>query len=574
MSERLYLQRVLDDGRKAHRPTATPSQYFEIFSAEQILKKYDPSDDEIDSGIVGKGGDGGIDSIYCYLDRFLLREDTSLAPWKKGKNPVKIELVIVQSRSGGGSFDATVIDKLMPTVGDLFDVAVPLAKVSRHYNAKLLSIADRFRKAYLDLALQKPALTINFYYSCMGEEIHPDVTHKRDLLLDKIRTLFPRAVIDLTFIGAQDLLNRHDQTPPTERALLVPKMLPAGEGYICLVPLKNFFEFITDEDDGARVLATQIFESNVRDYQGNVKVNSQIHDTLLSAPQEDFWWLNNGITVLASDVHAHTGERLIITDPQIVNGLQTSREIYRYLSEAANDKENRHVLIRVVKSGNAAARDRIIKATNSQTVIPDPWLHATEATQRRIEEYFLSNGLYYDRRKNFYKNQGKEAHLIVTIPRLAQAVISVYLQEPDNARARPSTVLKRTYTKVFRSTYPPELYLKCAQLLINTKTFLYLAESAIVDRNNLEFHLAMCISCYVLNTSAPTESQIATMPVPSPADPVFEQCRGVIRPMYEQLGADDKAAKGPEFTAELLNHLRVKFGVIGDIVDTRKLAVR
>jgi hypothetical protein len=559
-ADRAYLERILEDSRKESRPHLTKPQYFEVFSAEQILKKYDPSDDEIDSGLVGKGGDGGIDSIYCFLDRFLLREDTSIAPWKKGKSEVRIELVVIQSKSGSGSFDTAVIDKIMASLGELLDVSIPLNKLSTHYNKELLSIVDKFRKSYLDLAKQKPALSVGVYYSCLGEEIHPDVEHRKQLLISKLKGLFPRANVDLTFIGAQGLLDRYAQTPSSERELSVPKIVASGDAYVCLVPLKNFFKFITDADN---TLATKIFESNVRDYQGNVKVNSQIHDTLADSTTEEFWWLNNGITVLASDVYAATGERLVITDAQIVNGLQTSREIYRYFSETKTQEEGRSVLVRVIKLQDAAARDRIIKATNSQTSIPAPWLYATEATQRKIEDYFKSNGLYYDRRKNFYKNQGKPADRIVTIPRLAQAVIAISLQEPDNARARPSTVLQKTYKRVFEPSYAPDFYLKCALLLINTKAYLANTGVPATDVNNLEFHLAMCASCYLLQTSAPTDDQIAKMAIPAPDSPLFQQCLEIIKPMYEEMGADDKTAKGSDFVATLRRHVQEKFGVIG-----------
>ena len=53
------------------------------------------------------------------------------------------------------------------------------------------------------------------------------------------------------------------------------------------------------------------------------------------------------------------------------------------------------------------SRDRIIKATNSQTVVPPSSLRATQRIHRDIEEYLQQKGLFYDRRKNHYKNEGK-----------------------------------------------------------------------------------------------------------------------------------------------------------------------
>ena len=53
-------------------------------------------------------------------------------------------------------------------------------------------------------------------------------------------------------------------------------------------------------------------------------VNGDILDTLNNRKEnEDFWWLNNGITILCSSAIA-IGKSITIENVQIVNGLQTS----------------------------------------------------------------------------------------------------------------------------------------------------------------------------------------------------------------------------------------------------------
>ena len=58
-------------------------------------------------------------------------------------------------------------------------------------------------------------------------------------------------------------------------------------------------------------------------------------------------------------------------------------------------------------TADAPTRDQVIRATNRQTAVSDASLRATDDVQRQIENYFLTKGWYYDRRKNFYKNEGK-----------------------------------------------------------------------------------------------------------------------------------------------------------------------
>src|SRR5439155_14310379 len=190
--------------------------------------------------------------------------------------------------------------------------------------------------------------------------------------------------------------------PNSSFSLAVSESISAQGGYIALVPLPEFNKFISDERG---MLRKNLFEANVRDYQGATPVNEEIQRTLVSKGAEDFWWLNNGVTVVASKA-VQSGKTLTIEDPQIVNGLQSSTEIFTYFESANTDGERRNVLVRVIEADNAESRDRIIKATNSQTVIPPASLRATDKVHRDIEEYLRPFGLYYDRRKHFHKNEG------------------------------------------------------------------------------------------------------------------------------------------------------------------------
>ncbi|WP_180064325.1 AIPR family protein [Acinetobacter sp. YH16042] len=144
-------------------------------------------------------------------------------------------------------------------------------------------------------------------------------------------------------------------------------------------------------------------------------------NTLQNNTTEDFWWLNNGVTILSTKVTPRTNKQLVIQNPEIVNGLQTSSEIYRYFKENAvkiQDIENRNVLVRVIVPSSEEVRDKIIKATNSQTQIPKSSLRATDPIHRQIETFLKTKGYYYDRRKNFYKNEGKKPKQIIKLTKI------------------------------------------------------------------------------------------------------------------------------------------------------------
>jgi hypothetical protein len=149
----------------------------------------------------------------------------------------------------------------------------------------------------------------------------------------------------------------------------------------------------------------------------------------------------------------------VIDRPLIVNGLQTSNKIWQYFLEQHEVNDERHVLVRVIQATDESTRDKIIRATNRQTPIGSSQLKATERIHRDIEAYFRTRSKYYERRKNSYKNAGKPKRDIFSINEVAQAIIAIVLARPDDARARPGSLLKSEgdYNKVFDPNAPLEL---------------------------------------------------------------------------------------------------------------------
>jgi hypothetical protein len=329
--------------------------------------------------------------------------------------------------------------------------------------------------------------------------------------------------------------------------------------FVCLVSLKDFFKFITDSQGH---LSWYIVEANVRDYQGKTEVNDQIQTSLQDQTSEDFWWLNNGITILSSKA-TQSGKALTIENPEVVNGLQTSTEIFNYFKKCNTATEKRNLLVRVVVPNEPESRDRIIKATNSQTTIPPASLRATDKIHRDIEEYLKPFGLYYDRRKNFYKNEGKPINRIISIPQMAQAVMAMFLRRPDMARARPSSLIKRDeeYIKLFDPKQPIEIYRACAELMKQVDASLNTlgASLSAPDRNNVRFYIAMCASQEALQNSDPSPDKIASLVGVALPEEALKNSYELVLNDYSSLGGTDRIAKGPELLSKLKERMQKKY---------------
>jgi hypothetical protein len=550
-NDKIILDEVLKAKQAEVDPEAGASDYFELFTAEQILKDYDLSYDEIESGLIGDGGDGGIDSIYLFVNDELVHEDPDYTHLKKSPS---IDLVVIQSKTASG-FQETPVERFLTVSDDIFDLSKPVGDLSSVYNEGLCGAISRFRTVHQQLALRFPALSIYFHYACKGSDPAETIKRKVEKLEAAVKTHFPAAMFRFEFVGASELLALARRSPQTTYTLQLAEnpVSSAGQvGFLCLVKLRDFYSFITDSVGG---LHRQIFEANVRDYQGRTEVNDEIQKSLIEKNPEDFWWLNNGVSILASKA-SQSGKTLTIEDPQIVNGLQTSTEIYNYCKSSNTEKDERKLLVRVIVPAGEDSRDRIIKATNSQTAVQQASLRATDKIHRDIEEFLRPKGLFYDRRKNYYKNDGKPRDRIIGIPYLAQAVMAVVLQKPDIARGRPSSLLKKDedYDKVYSESYPVQLYYVCAEAMRHVETRLKSADVnlAIKDRNNLRFYVLMHALSRLAGEKTPGLSTIAGLDPAAIDESAIDASLMVVRAEYEKLGGTDQVAKGQSLRAAVL----------------------
>jgi hypothetical protein len=554
-NDQIILKGIIEEQRKTSAPDMEFNDFFEIFAPTELLKDYDLSYEEIESGVVDGGGDGGIDSAYVFLNGDLLLEDSEIEVKKRNE----IELFVFQTKTAE-SFGETPLDKLTASASDLFDLQANFKELEKTYNKELLSIFKRFSDTVLMSLQAVPKISITYKYISLGEEIHPNVARKADILKSNLLKSFTGAEVDIEFVGANKLLDEVRRAPKTTFTLdFSDSPITTDDGsYIFLASLPSYYEFMVTDSNK---LVKKIFESNVRDYQGNVKVNEAIYDSLSIGTQEDFWCLNNGVTILTTSATT-VGKKLQLEDPQVVNGMQTSFEIYRHFSKGDKKDDVRKILIRVITQKDAESRDRIVRATNSQTSIPEASLRGADKVQRDIEDYFGKNGYFYDRRKNYYKNQGKEKSKIVGIPLLAQAVMATLLQKPDFARARPSTLIKeqKDYEEIFNDKYPIQMYLnafiilKKAEGVVKSK-----AQSlgfARKDITNLKFFVAMSASCLACEKVAGiTVSDIGALKVTDIDDKLFEDAFNIANNIFQAEGATDKVAKSKDFRNKVLSDL-------------------
>jgi hypothetical protein len=453
----IIAQRVTDK-----KPSDDTGEVFEYFSFEQILKQYDLTDEELEANWVDGRHDGGIDGFFIFVNGHLVSETTAAWP----KSNAQIDVVVISCKHHD-TFKEATLNSMLATVQELFDLSVDSANLKGTYSSALLKARNLLARTYEKLAITNPKLTLSFMYCSRGDtaDIGESVAARSEQIRHIAASFFSEAIATFTFMGATELIERYRQVKQFTLELPFQDHLagPAG-GYILVAKLVDYYRFIRDEQGNLR---RYLFDSNVRDYLGENKVNIDIAASLDDETGPDFLWLNNGVTILATNAVIRPGKNMMMQDIQVVNGLQTTESIYRHFHSGSTRSSDRTVSIKIIVSGDEELRDKIIRATNNQSAIEQAALHATDKIQRDIEQILERHDFYYERRKNYYRNIGKPVERFVTPLYVAAGYVAVILKQPASAARLKGRFMRNQlrYEQVFSENAPIELWPRLVGIL-------------------------------------------------------------------------------------------------------------
>ena len=536
------------------------SKAFESVTNSLILDKYDLTVDDIDAGITDGSGDGQIDSMYIIVNGNPLSEneddDEDMIP---SKGPLDIDIVMIQSKNTD-SFEENPLKMIRTTVSDLIDLKRDYSNKLNQYSSILQEKFGVARKTLMASAGRTANIKVRVFYATKARtsNIHANVKLTAEALKNDLASLAASQDVTINFLGAEELIALSRQIKTQQRTLEVEQSLSSdnGDSYACLVTIESLIKFLSDPN-GALVRA--LFDANVRDFLGKTEVNDAIRSTLESMNEEDFWWFNNGVTVITSDID-QKGKRLVLTDALVVNGLQTSNVLYSFMTDTSVSDEIKNkcnkkiVLLKIIVPPSEKIRDEIIKATNSQTNIPKPYLRGMDLVHRNIEDHLKQYNLFYERRKNQYKNAGKNRSSIITLTEAAQSFMSGFLFRGADARARPNSLLKSDddYKKLFSETY----HLDSFKNVIMTKRAIMgellqmYSGSGVAFRNDIIYHVLSYVSQKRFHslTHAVNGWRHLTIEIPELRNDIQTICD-----LFTAEGGTDKIAKSPGFNQRVAN---------------------
>ena len=205
----------------------------------------------------------------------------------------------------------------------------------------------------------------------------------------------------------------------------------------------------------------RLLERNIRRYLGlhGNRVNEGIRNTLSSETPANFYFFNNGLTLVCDDF-AYNGlqssdYQVKVENLQIVNGGQTCMTIYRTSEElkelGRTLPADATVLVRIYKlpKDNLDTVLQITHATNSQNPVDLKDLRANDARQQQLEQSVQALGYVYRRKRMETPVRANE----IATGAAAEAVLAIWRHAPHQAKF----LIREHFGKLYDTIFTPAL---------------------------------------------------------------------------------------------------------------------
>lgn len=230
-----------------------------------------------------------------------------------------------------------------------------------------------------------------------------------------------------------------------------------------------------------------IFQQNLR-YSLGMRlrsINQRIYETSKGEEScKNFWYFNNGITIVCDEIKPTTSGRLInLRKPQIINGAQTTYSLYEAYDEGKL-RDDVEVILKVIETSDTDIIENITLYTNSQNAINLRDLCSNDEIQRKLQKMLLDSYQYFYERKrgefdSLYKRSEDKKRLLGESYRLrvinnenaAQSFLALYLDKPAQSKNEKGRIFLKDEAGFYQSTFNegdellPEKFLMSWKLL-------------------------------------------------------------------------------------------------------------
>lgn len=446
---------------------------FEKYIAWTYLQKYnDFTAKSIEDVNSGGGDDLGIDIAAVLVNNFLVTDPSEITEHISDKHKNSIKLVLFQAKTSK-NYDAKLISKFLHGVETIAQVISKEGHdLPDDISPQLINVIEILKQS-LDLitSFETFNIPVELYYVTTAPHEKQDALKDSQVTsaLDRIKNIgIFQSNISVSLHGKNKIQETKENLKgPKDIIIHFPKkqVIPATQGveqaFIGVITASEIIKLVSDNN----ILRESIFDDNVRLYQGEENdVNKKIKATLDSPEKFKFPLLNNGITLVTRSLE-HNGENLKLSHYSIINGCQTSNEIFNWWqdnkenSEAENIAKEIYIPLKIIETTSDEIQSEITVATNRQTAIKDSDIQSSNKVAKQVELYFQQtgrDGMRFQRQTVEAKDYDVAKLRIIDYQTLNRAVASAVFGDSALASNSP-TQLGRKQVYMWKD-YPESIY--------------------------------------------------------------------------------------------------------------------
>lgn len=482
------------------------SKEFEYFVNYLVVSKFHPdafSDKgDLERIIVDEKGQFGLDAIAFIINGNLVLGKDDISIYAKSKK-IDVDILFIQTKTEEKCESGNLLKTIQATKNFLNNFDAITEKNSNILNAK--EIYDELFKYENFKYCTSQSPKCHIYYVTAANEWNQSLidnicdTSKKEFLstINDIKT------VEIQPLGREYIIDAYNEIKNSvsvqinlRNCITLDHISGVKEAYIGYLTGNDYLKIICDNNGDIR---KRIFYENVRDYQGiENSVNKEIRKTITTdETRGQFIILNNGVTIITKSVTSIGANVYELADFQIVNGCQTSNEIYNCKKYASDI----FVPIKIIYTTDVDIISSIVKATNRQSPVPEEAFIALNKYHKELQLLFSEYSkdmpleMFYERRSGEEDDikEKKGAYQVVTLHGIIRAFESVYCQNPNIVYGmNPANILRSQKEKLFCKDHKQEIYYLASYLFVK---FVYMQQNGVFSKHDygLRFYVIMVV---------------------------------------------------------------------------------
>ncbi|HPZ29657.1 MAG TPA: AIPR family protein [Defluviitoga sp.] len=446
----------------------------------------------------------GIDGIVIIVNDRLVTEESDLGKFGPTE-AIKIKIGFIQSTTKN-HFDEQKFSAFTDEVVKFLTGEVEIEPHSTIYK-KLLDESGNF----IDRIEETPCISLFFLSARTSHNVELEKINSEKLKITSRKEIENKCSLNGIFVlQKKEIKSEYEKISKFHSIQLkfennIP--LPSAENVeLSLLATLKFSELKKLILTSDKNLKENLFIENVRNYIGSTPVNLDIKKTLDNVSERIYFpLLNNGLAIICDKVQRHPvkEKEFILTFPRIINGCQTTNELFKKYKESSNENsiDDIEIVAKVISTNDSNLKKMIIYAANNQNSI-DKDLQSLNEFHEKIETYYLGKdekafNIYFERLRGQHSNVNPP-YSRINIETLARVFISVFLRKPHEMKSNAVSIIDKFQKegKIFNSSnQAPIQYYYCG-VLWYWFNHLHINGNIMMRSKTMDMHILM--ACNIL----------------------------------------------------------------------------